>query len=219
MFLQTTTVKHTNTPFFSIPSGAKLSIWQLGTLWKIKLMENLQKIKFLGGGDIVKCCCSGCGADHGAKIHHPTPLLCHPGEDEEGPQGQDPGVSMSQGDGSISGRCWEGLSSERCHSAGTCPTQQWGFFPAGEQMAGPCRAVLKFVCNQCFGFYSLKKKGKKAFSFVLIITLVTLSCSSNSVPAHVPIVQPMSVVFLLLSRQSNFWMITLEEELKITMMI
>lgn len=67
MFLKTTTVKHTNTPFFSISSGAKLSIWQLGTLWKIKLMENSRKIKFLGGGDIVKCCCLGRGADQGPR--------------------------------------------------------------------------------------------------------------------------------------------------------
>lgn len=39
----------------------------------------------MDGGDTVKSCCLGRGADHGAKIHHPTPLLCHP-EDAEGPQ-------------------------------------------------------------------------------------------------------------------------------------
>lgn len=63
----------------------KALYWQLRTLWKIKLVENSWKIKFMDGGDTVKSCCSGRGADHGAKIQHSNPLLWHP-EDDEGPQ-------------------------------------------------------------------------------------------------------------------------------------
>lgn len=79
--------------FYATPCGIKLSSWPLWTLWKIKLVENSWNIKFVGGGDTVKCCC---GADHGAaKIHHSNPLLWHPG-DEEGPQGQGSCLGMME---------------------------------------------------------------------------------------------------------------------------
>lgn len=72
-------------------------------------------------------------------------------------------------------------------------------------MVGLCRVVLRFVFNLCFGFFS-KKKAKKKVPFLLCssVTLVTLTCSSNFVPGHVLIVQPINLVFLLLFRQSNF---------------
>lgn len=77
-----------------------------------KFMENK-----IHGGDTVKLCHSGRGADHSAKIQHPDPLLCH-SKDGEGPQCPVGGIVPGD-NGTISGRCLESLSNERSHTAGT----------------------------------------------------------------------------------------------------